>query len=194
VFLGVAKIFLPAAATVEYTPASMFVLPNYAIMEKTPVSFYTVRFNDCDPLGHLNNGRYIDYFLNAREDHLRDHYAIDLRDWLAKGMVFVVSHHEIRYLRPVTYNERIAIQTGLIGWGDSWLLVEMLMFDESKQQMKAILWTRFTRVDPRSGKRVAHPEEFMKWIHGTLIEGVDLAGGTSGRLEELRSINPPASL
>jgi hypothetical protein len=22
-------------------------------MEKTPISFYTVRFNDCDPLGHL---------------------------------------------------------------------------------------------------------------------------------------------
>ena len=29
------------------------------------------RFSDCDPFGHLNNARYIDYFINAREDHLR---------------------------------------------------------------------------------------------------------------------------
>jgi acyl-CoA thioester hydrolase len=45
------------------------------MMEKTPISFYTVRFNDCDPLGHLNNSKYIDYFLNAREDHLKEHFG-----------------------------------------------------------------------------------------------------------------------
>src|SRR5579862_4849720 len=114
VFLGGAKIYLPVPATVEYTPASMFALPNYAIMEKTPVSFYTVRFNDCDPLGHLNNGRYLDYFLNAREDHLRDHYGIDLRDWAKQGHGFVVSRHEIRYLRPVLYNDVVGIRSALI--------------------------------------------------------------------------------
>ena len=30
----------------------------------------TVRFQDCDPFGHLNNARYIDYFLNARQDQI----------------------------------------------------------------------------------------------------------------------------
>ncbi len=29
-----------------------------------------VRFNDCDPLGHLNKCTVYDYMLNAREDHL----------------------------------------------------------------------------------------------------------------------------
>lgn len=157
-------------------------------MEKMPVSFYTVRFNDCDPLGHLNNGRYIDYFLNAREDHLREHYGIDLREWASRGIGFVVSHHEIRYLRPVLYNDRVAIQTSLIGWGDSWLAVEMLMFDEERRQLKAILWTRFTRIDPRTGKRLTHPEDFMEWINGALVEGVSLDGGVNGRVETLRGM------
>jgi YbgC/YbaW family acyl-CoA thioester hydrolase len=155
-------------------------------MEKAPVSFYKVRFNDCDPLGHLNNSKYIDYFLNAREDHLLDHYGIDLRDWAVKGIVFVVSHHEIRYLRPVMYNERIGIQSALIGWGDNWLLVEMLLFDEARQQLKAVLWTTFTRIDPRTGKRVSHPADFMEWINGTLVEGVSLEGGVNARVEVLR--------
>lgn len=157
-------------------------------MEKTPVSNYIIRFNDCDPLGHLNNARYIDYFLNAREDHLRDHYDIDLREWASKGIGFVVSHHEIRYLRPVLYNDKVAIQTSLIGWGDSWLAVEMLLFDEARQQLKAIMWTRFTRIDPRTGRRVTHPGDFMPWINGALVEGVSLENGVNGRVEELRAM------
>lgn len=156
-------------------------------MEKLPISFYTIRFNDCDPMGHLNNGRYIDYFLNAREDHLRDHYDIDLREWAKQGIGFVVSHHEIRYLRPANYNDKVAIRTALIGWGETTLLVEMLMTDDTGQ-LKAILWTEFTRIDPRTGKRQPHPEDFGDWIQGALLEGVDVGNGLSARIETLRAL------
>src|SRR6201986_2401053 len=125
-------------------------------MEKYLESVYTVRFNDCDPFGHLNNSKYIDYFINAREDHLREHYGINLKEWALQGHAFVVSRHEIRYLRPVTYNDVVGIQSALIGWGDTSLLVEMLMMDEAGQ-LKAILWTEFTRIDPKTGRRIAPP-------------------------------------
>ena len=155
-------------------------------MEKMPVSFYTIRFNDCDPMGHLNNGRYIDYFLNAREDHLRDHYDIDLREWAKQGVGFVVSHHEIRYLRSVNYNDKVGIQTMLIGWDETTLLVEMLMTDIAGQ-LKAILWTEFTRIDPRTGKRLAHPASFGEWIQGALVDGVEVEKGMDARIEILRA-------
>lgn len=154
-------------------------------MEKTPTSFYTVRFNDCDPMGHLNNGRYIDYFLNAREDHLRDHYDIDLREWAKQGQGFVVSRHEIRYLRPVNYNDKVAIRTALIGWEETTLLVEMVMTDTAGQ-LKAILWTEFTRIDPRTGKRLAHPAEFGVWLEGAFLEGVEVERGLAARIETLK--------
>lgn len=35
-------------------------------MNKNPNSVYTVRFNDCDLFGHLNNARYIDYFFECQ--------------------------------------------------------------------------------------------------------------------------------
>jgi acyl-CoA thioester hydrolase len=158
---------------------------QFYFMEKMPVSSYTVRFNDCDPMGHLNNARYIDYFLNAREDHLRDHYDIDLREWAKQGIGFVVSQHEIRYLRPVNYNDKVVIRSALIGWGETTLLVEMLMTGVAGQ-LKAIMWTEFTRIDPRTGKRQAHPEDFMAWIEGTLVGGIDLSNGLNGRIEALR--------
>ena len=153
-------------------------------MEKFPQSFYPVRFSDCDPLGHLNNSKYIDYFLNAREDHLKEHYDIDLKVWVQQGNAFVVSAHEIRYLRPVTYNESVAIQSALIGWGDSSLLVEMTMFGRDRQ-LKAILWTTFTRIHPATGKRMMHPPEFRPWIDGALVEGI-AEQGLSARVESLR--------
>jgi YbgC/YbaW family acyl-CoA thioester hydrolase len=154
-------------------------------MEKTPESFYIVRFNDCDPMGHLNNGRYLDYFLNAREDHLRDSYGIDLRDWFERGDAFVVHSHEIRYLRPALYNETVAIQSALIGAGDSWLLVEMQMFDRERQ-LKAILWTRFTHIHPKTGRKEPHSPGLMDFVRQVLVEGVDLSGGVGARVEVFR--------
>ncbi len=147
--------------------------------------FITIRFNDCDPFGHLNNSKYIDYFLNAREDHLKEHYDIDLKVWVQQGQAFVVSAHEIRYLRPATYNESVAIQSALIGWGDSWLLVEMGMFGKDRQ-LKAILWTTFTRIHPATGKRMAHPPEFQPFIDQALVEGI-AEKGLNARIESLRS-------
>ena len=29
-----------------------------------------IRFQDCDPLRHLNNAKYFDYFFNAREEQV----------------------------------------------------------------------------------------------------------------------------
>ena len=155
-------------------------------MEKFPQSVYLVRFNDCDPFGHLNNGRYIDYFLNAREDHLRDHYGIDLKVWVQQGQAFVVSQHEIRYLRPVTYNESVVIRSALIATGDSWLQVEMCMFGPDGQ-LKAILWTVFTRIHPATGKRLNHPPEFQPWIDQALVADIAVEKGLNVRIESLRS-------
>lgn len=155
-------------------------------MEKFPESAYIVRFNDCDPFGHLNNSKFIDYFLNAREDHLRTHYDIDLRVWLQQGQAFVVSQHEIRYLRPAMYNESVIIRTALIGWGDSWLQVEMTMTGKDGQ-LKAILWTWFTRIHPGTGKRMTHPPEFQPWIDQALVADIPIEKGLGARVDSLRS-------
>ena len=35
---------------------------------KTPESTRIVRFQDCDPYGHLNNAKYIDYLLRLLQN------------------------------------------------------------------------------------------------------------------------------
>ena len=154
-------------------------------MEKLLHSFYIVRFSDCDPFAHLNNARYIDYLLNAREDHLRQYYQLSLSDFAKKGLGWVVTNHDIHYLRPAVYNEKICIQSAIIELGETQLLVEMLMQDESRQSVKALLWSKFTCVNLKTGRKENHPEDFMDFARQVVTDTVDVTEGIKTRLNSL---------
>ena len=157
-------------------------------MEKNPKSFYRVRFSDCDPLGHLNNARYIDYFLNAREDHLKDHYDLDLKSFYAKGVSWVVSTHEIVYKKPALYNETVCITSSLIRLSPDSLLVEMLMTDEQGKMINAIMWTSFVHINIRTGKKENHAADFMDFAGQVENTGIDIEAGIKNRESSLRSL------
>lgn len=154
-------------------------------MEKILHSFYTVRFGDCDPFSHLNNARYIDYFLNAREDHLREYYQMDLSEFAGKGMGWVVSNHEIYYMRPALYNEKVCIRSAIIELGEAHLLVEMLMQDGNRKSAKAVMWSKFTCVNLKTGKKQNHSEDFMEFAKQAVLDTVDVGEGLRGRLSAL---------
>ena len=67
---------------------------------KRPESRVLIRFPDCDPFNHLNNSRYLDYFINAREDHLYLHYQFNPYEYAKeKLLAWVVTQNQISYLR-----------------------------------------------------------------------------------------------
>lgn len=126
-----------------------------------PKTFYKIRFTDCDSFKHLHNSGYIDYMLNAREDHLKDFHDISMTMLYSKGSGWMVNKHEIVYLAPALYNENVCIKSHLIKLADDTLLVEMSMWDEQEQQLKALLWTKFIHINMQTGKRDKHPDWFM---------------------------------
>jgi len=151
-------------------------------------SVYKIRFNDCDPLGHLNNGRYIDYMLNAREDHLSQYYHLSLPQFHRQGLAWVVKSHEIQYLRPAYYNEKVTIVSRLLELTDAYLLVEMVMYDEKMQTPKAVLWTNFTCVDPQTGRRKSHSPGFMEIAAAMEVHAGLAAGGLAERTRTLQTL------
>jgi YbgC/YbaW family acyl-CoA thioester hydrolase len=157
-------------------------MSTYPSLQKSP---YRIRFSDCDPLGHLNNARYIDYFLNAREDHLREGYALQLSDFLEKGSYWVVTGHEILYRRPVVYNEVVSIASALIGLEEHTLWVEMQMWNESETELKALLWTRFTVVDTKTGRKSKHTDAFMAFAKDIVYGEGLLHQGLTARMQTL---------
>ena len=69
-----------------------------------------IRFIDCDPIGHLNNSIYLDYMLNAREDHVEDYYGFTYQEIIKQtGCTWVTVQNEIAYLREVRYNDIVEI-------------------------------------------------------------------------------------
>ncbi len=129
-------------------------------------TFYKVRFTDCDPFKHLNNSAYIDYMLNAREDHLAQFHNLKMPELYAKGLGWMVSHHEIVYLKPAIYDETVCIQSALIKAKADTLLVEAIMYNEQQTHIKSILHTTFTHVNLATGKRDNHPDWFMQLALG----------------------------
>lgn len=156
-------------------------------MKKTPITSYTVRFSDCDLFGHLNNARYIDYFLNAREDHLKDFYNIELSNFYARSTSWVVGGHEISYLRPAVYGEVVSIQTSLLKAADDLLFVEMVMFDNKLTHIKSLLWTTFIPVNVKTGRRENHDPEFMDFARSIERDDVDILQGFKERILNLKT-------
>jgi len=138
--------------------------------EKNPESKSIIRFTDCDPFNHLNNSKYIDYFLNAREDQLSQHYSLDLYKLAAeKGIGWVVSEHQIVYLKPANLMETVVIQTRLINYSEKDVTVEFTMWNESKSSLKSILWTRFSHFNLATKKSEIHSEKFMELFREVVV-------------------------
>lgn len=154
-------------------------------MNKVPSSVYTVRFSDCDPLGHLNNGRFIDYFLNAREDHLQEHYSINLKHFYNEGVSWVVNSHEITYLRPADYTERVRINSRVLHVAPDHLLVEMRMTDERETHLKSLMWSRFVPINVKTGRRENHSDSFMEFARSVEMQEFDVTRGYKERLKEV---------
>src|SRR6201985_3823753 len=90
---------------------------------------YLIRFPDCDPFNHLNNSRYIDYFINAREDHLVLFHNFKIYQYAYEtGKSWVVSQNQVAYLHPAVLMEKVIIQSAILELNVSDIVVEMRMW------------------------------------------------------------------
>ena len=122
-----------------------------------------IRFQDCDPFNHLNNSKYIDYFINTREDQLLDYYGLDIIDHLkVSGNAWVVSSNQLIYMKPAITHETVLIETKLIKYNNKSLHVEMQMWDKDRKYLKSIFWTKFIYFNVASGQSVIHDETLNK--------------------------------
>ncbi|HEY4652474.1 MAG TPA: acyl-CoA thioesterase [Pontibacter sp.] len=154
-----------------------------------------IRFEDCDPFGHLNNGRYTDYFLNAREDQLRDNYSLDIyRHMQQTGKVWVVATSQIAYLREAKLMEEVTLQTCLRWFTETDLLMEAQMLDKNSEKIKSVAWMRFSYIDVKQGRKTPHEPHLMALFGKVAIlgEGKD-ALYFEERVKELRQETVPSA-
>tara|TARA_Y100000588_G_scaffold355929_1_gene411620 strand:- start:137 stop:625 length:489 start_codon:yes stop_codon:yes gene_type:complete len=132
-------------------------------MNKQPIGERTIRFQDCDPYGHLNNSKYLDYMINVREDHLIHEYDINIFEMAqVQKKAWVVGHNDLIYMRPALVMEKVKVKTALIDFNDRYVQAEMIMTNEAETHIKAVLWTKFYHFDIAQQRGIRHTEEQME--------------------------------
>ncbi len=159
-------------------------------MESILKSKRKIRFQDCDPFNHLNNSKYLDYFLNAREDQIAEHYGLDVfKNLETTGMSWVVVSNQINYIKPALTMETVLIETQLIHFTNNVLLVEMKMWNENETELKAILWMKFIQFNIHTKRVASHSDELMDLFKTVVlpVEHVIFEERCSAIIQGLRS-------
>lgn len=131
--------------------------------QKIPASKTIIRFSDCDPFNHLNNSKYIDYFLNAREDQLMSYYNFNVYAYAKQtGCGWVVGQHEIAYLKPAFTMETVIIESQILNWGEKEIHVEFRMWDKDTTKLKSLMWTKFYYYNLSTQKGETHSKEITE--------------------------------
>lgn len=139
-------------------------------MEKILKTKRKVRFQDCDPFNHLNNSKYLEYFINTREDQIAEYYELDVFKYMkTTGLSWVVASNQISYIKPAFTMETVLIESQLIHYTDNLLLVEMKMWNENETELKAILWIKFIQFNIQTQKVENHSDDLMKLFQSIVV-------------------------
>lgn len=139
-------------------------------MEKELSSNARIRFSDCDPIGHLNNVKYLEYMLNAREDHVENGYGFTYEEYTRKtGCTWITVQNEIAYLKEVLYNSKVVITSKTIEIGDRISKVEILMKSEDEKTIHSVLWLTIIYFNMKTRKSESHPQETKDLFRKFLI-------------------------
>ena len=85
----------------------MFQLDPNKQYPKKLYSKAVIRFQDCDPLKHLNNAKYFDYFFNAREDQVATIYEFDYNDYFEHNQTSCKVNKNLAKLAHFQYLRRM---------------------------------------------------------------------------------------
>lgn len=152
----------------------MFLIDPTKTYPKRTESKSIIRFQDCDPLNHLNNAKYFDYYFNSREDQQALLYGFK-GDYPFKTYYhsWVVYQHQIAYIRPANVSEWVTVLSSVIYFDETTKVVEYVMTDEHKQELKNVMWTTSKYISVATGKLTPHHPEIMEYLRHTCIEGID---------------------
>ncbi|SHN08273.1 acyl-CoA thioester hydrolase [Cyclobacterium lianum] len=165
----------------------MFELDKEKHYPKETESRVVIRFQDCDPLQHLNNAKYFDYFFNAREDQVPKLYGVEMIDFIRKyNAAWVVYNHNISYIKPARVGEWVRIMSRVIWHDHHSLVVEYYMTDDNKEELKTLLWTTMRYVDVKTGRSTDHKGEVASFLTA-VSDGVSVAELTiRERIKEIK--------
>lgn len=152
----------------------MFDFDKDKVYARETESRVVIRFQDCDPLRHLNNAKYFDYFFNAREDQVPKLYGLEVMDFYkAYKAAWVVYQHQIAYIRPAMVGEWVRIMSRLIWFNKNTIVIEYAMTNDAEDELKTVLWSTMKYIDVKTGKKTVHEGKVLDFLRASYYPEVD---------------------
>lgn len=120
---------------------------------------FSIEWGDMDALGHVNNGRYFDYFQQARIEWLE---SINLGLQQGQGTGPVVIHVGCTFLKPIIYPATLKLTSSLHSLGRSSMVIDHDIYQDDElmtQGTSKIVW-----VDYNKNQSVPLPESLRQLI------------------------------
>ena len=112
---------------------------------------FSIEWGDMDALGHVNNGRYFDYFQQARIEWLES-LNIDMKQSVGPVVIQV----SCTFLKPIVYPATVTLISSLHSLGRSSLMMDHEIYQEKQlmtQGSSKVVW-----VDYLKNKSIPLPE------------------------------------
>lgn len=120
-----------------------------------------VRGYHADFYGHVNNARYLEFLEEDRWAHMES--KVDLRNWAAKGLFFLVVNININYRKAAPVGATLLVTTKLENFGNrSATLKQEILFKESREVAADALVTFV--ISDKSGRAVTMEGEIRAEI------------------------------
>ena len=129
----------------------------------------TVRFRDCDPLGHVNHAVYLTYLEQARFILWRAQLGFVVRtDQSEPG--FILARAEVDYRAQARYGDELEVRLHLAGFGRTSFTYTYEIVDVSTGTLVASAKTILVRFDYREQKPVPL-DEAVRGKLSTVVAG-----------------------
>jgi len=118
-----------------------------------------VRGYHLDMYQHVNNARYLEFLEEARWEFIES--KIDLKDWMKKGLGFVVACITINYRKPASLDQVLEIQSNVSRINVRSATIKQKIFLEDTDKLVADADVTFVIVDTKTGKPVSLKGELL---------------------------------
>ncbi len=127
-----------------------------------------VRFNDCDPLGIVWHGNYIQYFEDGREDFGRSH-GISYLEVFDRGFSTPIIESSCQHKRPLKYGDVARVETRFLDTPAAKLVFEYEIFD-NENQLCCTGRTIQVFLDTSGELQLTLPDFFREWKRANGLE------------------------
>ena len=129
-----------------------------------------MRWSDMDALGHVHNGRFLEYFEAARADLVNELVDIGRPD----GLGLLVARHEVDYLVPLVYRRvPIAVDLWVERIGRTSFTVGYEVVEDDRSVIYGRALTVIVAVGLPSGRAEPLPDFVREALNGYLREPTD---------------------